>query len=121
MRLSELPDKAAVIYIPQSPNNTIALGATDMKRRSHVFLALTFLVFAMLSVGCATDKAVISQAQQFDSQLKPAEINDSALSDYLQRVGDRIIASARELDRQGFGPKSHKKESSEWMFGQNMK
>src|SRR2546423_9186671 len=92
-----------------------------MNRRSNAFLALAILIFAMLNAGCATDKAVISQAQQFDTQLKPAEMNDPALSDYLQRIGDRIIASARELDRQGFGPATHKKENSEWMFGQNMK
>ena len=57
-----------------------------MKRHSPVFLALLFSIFAILSNGCATDKAVISQAQSMDSQLKPAEMNDPALNDYLQQI-----------------------------------
>ena len=43
-------------------------------------------------------------------------ITDASLSNYIQKVGDRVISAARDLDRQGFGPASHKKENSQWMF-----
>jgi predicted Zn-dependent protease len=66
--------------------------------------------------GCATDRQVIGQANQFHQGLEPAVIRDATLSAYIQKVGDRIIDAARELDRQGFGPESHKKENSNWMF-----
>jgi predicted Zn-dependent protease len=87
--------------------------------RSAVRLPCLICVLAALSVlstGCANDKQVISQANQFHSSLEPAVINDAQLSRYIQTVGDRIIAAAQELDKQGFGPASHKKESATWMF-----
>src|SRR5437763_1527451 len=70
----------------------------------------------LLAGGCATDKAVIGQANQFHQGLEPAVIKDPTLSNYIQKIGDRIIASAKQLDAQGFGPKSHTKENSQWMF-----
>src|SRR5206468_6585679 len=39
---------------------------------------------------------------------------------YLQNVGDRIISSANELDKQGFGPASHKTGDNSWMFSNKM-
>jgi predicted Zn-dependent protease len=78
------------------------------------------LAFATLT-GCATDRQVIGQANNVHGQLKPAVMNDPELATYLQQVGDRIINTAKELDRQGYGPKSHKSEGSDWMFGKDMK
>jgi predicted Zn-dependent protease len=81
-----------------------------------LLIAPVFALLPLLSTGCATDKQVISQANQFHSNLEPAVINDPQLSKYIQTVGDRIIAAAEQLDKQGFGPASHKKESAAWMF-----
>ena len=60
-------------------------------------------------------------ASGMHQQLEPAVIEDPELANYLQQVGDRIIASAKELDRQGYGPKSHKSSDNSWMFGDKMK
>src|SRR5439155_9553533 len=64
---------------------------------------------------------VLAQASNVHNQLEPAVIEDPQLAGYLQQVGDRILGPAKELDRQGFGPKTHKTEKTDWMFGQDMK
>lgn len=71
--------------------------------------------------GCASDSSVISQATQFHGGIEPAVFEDQRIASYMQQVGDRIIAVAREMDGQGIGPKAHKSEDSKWMFGKNMK
>ena len=69
------------------------------------------------SVGCATDRAVISQADQVHGTIEPAVIEDRVLTSYLQAVGDRIVNAARDLEREGYGPKSHKSGGdNSWMF-----
>jgi predicted Zn-dependent protease len=76
-----------------------------------------FAVVSTLASGCTTtDRQIIGQANQFHQNLEPAVIEDPTLSRYIQEVGDRIIAAAQELDRQGYGPTSHKRENSAWMF-----
>ncbi len=70
--------------------------------------------------GCATDKAVISQAQDVHQGLAPAVMSDPQLSGYIQAVGDRVIDTAKELDRQQYGPDSHRSEQSDWMFSNKM-
>jgi predicted Zn-dependent protease len=79
------------------------------------------LAAGFFNVGCATDRQVISQAAGVHNQLEPAVINDPALANYLQEVGERIINVAQELSRQGYGPKNHETGESEWMFGEDMK
>src|SRR5688572_24099187 len=74
------------------------------------------LLTPLLAVGCASDRQIIGQANQFHQGLEPAVMKDSVMTGYLQRVGDRIIEAAQELDRQGYGPESHRKEGSKWMF-----
>src|SRR5436190_5132730 len=81
-----------------------------------LFALLGLLALTATGSGCATDKQVIGQANQFHQNLEPAVINDPQLNSYIQRVGDRIIAAAKQLDQQGFGPASHKKENSQWMY-----
>jgi predicted Zn-dependent protease len=81
-----------------------------------LLLLLLLGLLSLTATGCATDKQVISQANQFHTSLEPAVIKDAQLSKYIQTVGDRIIAAAEALDKQGFGPASHKKESAAWMF-----
>jgi len=86
-----------------------------------VSLAATTAV-AYTVVGCVTDKQVISSAVQANSQLEPAEMTDPELSNYLQTLGNRIIASAKQADAAGLGPPTHTdtKEDSSWMFSNQM-
>ncbi len=70
-------------------------------------------------LGCASDKAVISQANQAHSGLQPAVVEDPVLSGYIQEVGNRIIDSAAELSRQGYG--SHGSQDNAWMFSKDMR
>jgi predicted Zn-dependent protease len=75
------------------------------------------LAIPLLS-ACATDRQVIAQAADAHTSLEPAVIRDSQLAGYMQAMGERIIAAASELDRQGVGPDSHKMkgEDNKWMF-----
>ena len=79
------------------------------------------VVLSMLGTGCASDKQIIGQANQFHGGLEPATIDDPALANYLQAVGDRIIDAAQDLSKQGYGPEAHKKENNSWMFNGGMK
>src|SRR5437763_12189374 len=79
-------------------------------------VAATLLLLSLGS-GCATDKAVIDQANQFDSGLKPAEIRNSDVDAYFQQVGSRIVKAAQQLDAEHKGPDTHfKGGDSKWMF-----
>lgn len=78
-----------------------------------VALALSCLFGA---AGCASDKAVIQQANQFHGGLAKAVMDDSQLATYIQQVGDRILETAREMNRQGYKPKSEHDEDNAWMF-----
>jgi predicted Zn-dependent protease len=84
--------------------------------------AMTVMLGAsvLLAGGCASDRSVISQANQFHSGIEPAVMEDEQLSSYLQSVGDRIIDAARELDQQHYGPEAHRNEDSAWMFSKDM-
>jgi predicted Zn-dependent protease len=86
------------------------------KRLARLLIIPLLILLPLLSVGCATDKQVIGQANQFHQGLEPAVVTDATLSDYIQKVGDRIISAARDLDKQGYAPGGHKKENSSWMF-----
>src|SRR4051794_14134528 len=85
-------------------------------------LAVTLLLL-LAATGCANDKKVMAVADQMHTGLEPAVMHDPELSAYLQKVGERIIESARELDKQGYGPESHKSDKSgdnAWMFSDKM-
>lgn len=71
-----------------------------------------------LGAGCmASDKQVIQQASAFNSGLQPAEINHPQSNAYLQQIGDRIIAAAKQLDAEHVGPKTHFQSGDRsWMF-----
>ena len=81
----------------------------------HPATLLLLLLLGLLS-GCANDKQVIGQAQEVHGELKPAVLEDPVVAGYVQQVGDRIVATAKELDQQGFGPESHKDGQNNWMF-----
>jgi predicted Zn-dependent protease len=84
--------------------------------RNRLLAVLSLLGLVATGTGCANDKQVISQANEFHQNLEPAVIKDPELNTYIQRVGDRIISTAKQMDQQGFGPASHKKEDSKWMY-----
>jgi len=81
-----------------------------------VALVICLLAVTFAGSGCASDKQVIAQAADAHRELNPAVITDPALDTYIQTIGDRIVGTAREMHAQGFGPKAHKSEDSEWMF-----
>lgn len=95
-------------------------GPRHPTRRLRRGVLLLLPLLAAVGVGCAaaSDKAVRLQADQFQTSLAPAEVADPAVNDYFQRIGQRIIAAGRELDREHVGPPAHfdKKESEDWMF-----
>jgi predicted Zn-dependent protease len=74
------------------------------------------LLSGLFASGCAKDAQVMQAASGMHNQLEPAVIEDPQLANYLQQVGQRIIGTAEEMARQGYGPKSHKSQSSDWMF-----
>jgi predicted Zn-dependent protease len=87
---------------------------------STVAVSIFLLLGGLFAGGCASDAKVVQAAAGVHTQLEPAVIEDPELANYLQSVGDRIIQTAQELDRQGYGPKTHKSEKTDWMF-KNMK
>src|SRR5207302_9943360 len=80
-------------------------------------------LLVLIAAGCATDRSVISKADQMHTTLEPAVMSDRQIENYLQSVGDRIIEAAKEADRAHYGPKSHfdSKQRDDWMFSRNMK
>ncbi|HEY2587291.1 MAG TPA: M48 family metalloprotease [Tepidisphaeraceae bacterium] len=90
---------------------------TRTYRRPALFLVCMVSLVA-LGNGCmASDKSTIQQASAFDSGLKPAEIQHAQVNPYLQQIGDRVVAAAKEFDARGVGPKTHfAKGDRTWMF-----
>lgn len=88
----------------------------------HRLILIVFLgAAAMAGAGCATDAAVIDQANQMHAGLEPAVITDPQLAGYIQAVGQRIIAAAGEMNRQNYGPSAHREEKSDWMYSSEMR
>jgi predicted Zn-dependent protease len=85
-----------------------------VKKSASVLITLIVLI---ISAGCASDRSVISQANDVHKGLEPAVITDQMLADYIDQIGQRIIAAAQEQDREHVGPKAHKSgEDTSWMF-----
>lgn len=77
------------------------------------------LAFSVAATGCApshNDPAVISQANQFNTAIAPAEMKNATLDQYFQALGARIVAAAQQADRMKIGPKSHFQGDASWMF-----
>jgi predicted Zn-dependent protease len=89
-----------------------------MNLRTTTFTLFTTLAALSLNTGCvASDKNTIAQASAFDTGLKPAQIQGAQTNQYLQQIGGRIVAAARELDAEKVGPKSHFAQGdNSWMF-----
>ena len=69
-----------------------------------------------LAVGCVKDSSVISQAADSHKTLEPAIITDPQLADYMQKLGDRVVASARESIQEGYEKDRVYKQDPSWMF-----
>ena len=82
-----------------------------------LILPLSFVTFA----GCASDKQVMAQADDTHKALEPAVIQDPQLENYLQSIGERVIAAAKQAHDKHVGPDAHFKEDPNWMFSKNMK
>jgi predicted Zn-dependent protease len=72
----------------------------------------------------ATDKSLIAQADQLHARLAPAlvEERDPKLKRYLEQLGDRILAAAKECDQQRLitAPPSAAGGSNAWMFSKDV-
>lgn len=88
-----------------------------MQNRFRWTLQIVALFLVTLhTIGCATDKKVISQATDSHKQLDPAIVKDPELANYVQKVGDRVVKSARELIQNGYEKDRVFAEDPEWMF-----
>lgn len=92
-----------------------------MSRPSNITLKFASILLLGLSLltagGCVKDSTVIAQATDVHKGLEPAVIEDPQLAEYIDRIGQRIIGAARELEKTDFGPSSHKDaEDNTWMF-----
>jgi predicted Zn-dependent protease len=84
-----------------------------LERLSVVLLAM---VIALSTVGCATDSAVVSQAAGYHRDLEATVIRDPQLQQYVQTLGDRVVAAARQLHQDGFLADRLNTEDPSWMF-----
>ena len=91
-----------------------------MKIRNPITFSAVVILLMSLTSGCVSDSQVISQATEVHAGLAPAVIDDPELSGYVQTVGDRIIVTAKEMNKQGFVPESGSPEDNSWMFSDRM-
>jgi predicted Zn-dependent protease len=98
------------------------LGRRNKLIRFCVYIVM-LLGSVMGGVGCSvSDRQIVEQADQFHNGLQPAVIRDPELDRYINTVGQRIIAAARDARREGIAPEAQlKDEESEWMFSDKMK
>ncbi len=83
-----------------------------MKNTLKTLIVLLFAsAFAGLLGGCASDRAVVQQANEFDTTLEKAVIHDPQIESYFQRLGQRIIDGAKASE-----PDAVNKEENAWMF-----
>jgi len=87
-----------------------------MKTALQTLIVLVFgAAFTALLGGCATDKAVVQQAEEFNTTLDKAVMHDPQLQSYFQRLGTRIIAGAKAYDAE-----ASQKAENKWMFSKDM-
>ena len=83
-----------------------------MKTALKTLILLLFAAgFTGLLGGCASDRAVVQQANEFDQTLEKAVIKDPQIESYFQRLGVRIIEGARAYE-----PDEARKPENSWMF-----
>ncbi|HQY89540.1 MAG TPA: M48 family metalloprotease [Tepidisphaeraceae bacterium] len=75
------------------------------------------LLLTLIGVGCAVDdKTVIQQANDTHLQLEAAVITDRQLEEYVQKIGDRMVAEALALAQSGYEEDRVYKQDPGWMF-----
>jgi predicted Zn-dependent protease len=67
--------------------------------------------FTSLLGGCASDRAVVQQANEVDQTLEKAVIHDPQIESYFQRLGARILNGAKAYD-----PENASKSENAWMY-----
>lgn len=85
----------------------------------RVALPLQWVLMVMLTlgaIGCANDKKVIAQAADAHKDLDPAVLKDPQLAEYIQKVGTRVVNSARDLVQEGYQKDRVFAEDPQWMF-----
>jgi predicted Zn-dependent protease len=97
----------------------VIIGRIVIVRR----LGLLILALVLLGAGgCAKDQQVMAVANNVHTGLDPAVMEDPELSAYLQKIGERIVQVAAEMDKEGYGPKSHTSaDDNAWMFSEKMR
>src|ERR1041384_5324821 len=93
-----------------------------MRAIAGFFFAATFLICSGCGpVASPGDRVVIDQSANFHRAVMPALLDsDASLNRYLQQIGDRIVAAAKDVHNDRGGPPSHFAEPSEWMFTKNI-
>lgn len=77
---------------------------------------VTLLIGSLGVVGCASDQAVMEQADQMHGDLEPAIVTDADLAQYVQAVGDRVVEAAYLEYQGGLLRKRVDEEDPTWMF-----
>src|SRR5207237_9820753 len=83
----------------------------SMKKTLKTLIVLLFSAGLIAITGCASDRAVVQQANDFDQTLEKAVIHDPQLESYFQRLGTRIIQGAK-----GYDPENAGKSENAWMY-----
>lgn len=118
---------------PEAPRNRIHIGVFDKESARLAIVSLRslcscFLLLALAGLpGCAgqsvspSDQTLIREADQLHARLEPAvvENRDPRLKRYVEQIGARIVAAAKELDHQG-RIKSQGEGANAWMFSSNV-
>ena len=88
-------------------------------------VGLLLPVLALSSTGCSflrpTDQNVIGQANQVHGSLEPAVIRDREVQDYMDRIGDRIVQGAIQLNEEGKEAKAQRGQDNSWMYNGGVK
>lgn len=99
-------------------------GDTEARRRAcltaQVGVLSTFSLLFLLT-GCASratpgEQSLIDQGEALHQTLSPAMVEDARLKGYLQQVGARMLAAARDVMRERFSGK----EESDWKYSRDI-
>ena len=98
---------------------------TPTLRRPVVRHVLPLLALVVSAGGCSflrpSDQNVIGQANQVHGSLEPAVIRDAEVQRYMDRIGDRIVQGAIELNREGKEAKAQRGQDNDWMYDGGVK
>ena len=74
-----------------NPHGAVKLDVRNLMKKvlKTLFVSLFALSAAALLGGCASDRAVVQQANEVDQTLEKAVIHDPQIESYFQRLGAR--------------------------------